>query len=53
MQYLPKGDLREMRHTLPQEIVANIYGALAVAFLVWAAVQARAAQASARQSTTS
>ena len=40
MQYMPKAGLRELHHTLPQEIVANIYGPLAVAFLVWAAVQA-------------
>jgi alpha-1,2-mannosyltransferase len=59
MQYLPKAGLRELHHTPPQEIVANIYGALAVAFLVWSALAARSgrlarsAQASARQSTTS
>jgi len=53
MQYVPKAELRELHHTPPQEIVANIYGPLAVAFLVWAALAARSAQASVRQSTTS
>lgn len=61
MQYMPKAGLRELHHTLPQEIVANIYGPIAVAFLVWAALAARpasafaraSAQTSARQSTTS
>jgi hypothetical protein len=58
---MPKAGLRELHHTLPQEIVANIYGPIAVAFLVWAALAARpasafaraSAQTSARQSTTS
>jgi alpha-1,2-mannosyltransferase len=40
MQYMPKTELRELHHTLPQEIVANIYGAVALAFLAWAATQA-------------
>jgi alpha-1,2-mannosyltransferase len=40
MQYMPKTGLRELHHTLPQEIVANIYGPVALAFLAWAAIQA-------------
>jgi alpha-1,2-mannosyltransferase len=44
MQYMPKAGLRELHHTLPQEIVANIYGPLAVAFLVWAALATRSAR---------
>jgi alpha-1,2-mannosyltransferase len=40
MQYMPKTGLRELHHTLPQEIVANIYGPVAIAFLVWAASRA-------------
>ena len=38
MRFMPKAGLAELRHNLPQEIVANCYGALAVAFLVWCAV---------------
>jgi alpha-1,2-mannosyltransferase len=56
MQFMPKAGLRELHHTLPQEVVANIYGPVAVAFLVWGAVQAwRGArvQTAPRQSTTS
>jgi alpha-1,2-mannosyltransferase len=41
MQFMPKKGLRELQHTLPQQIVANIYAALAVAYLVWAVVRSR------------
>jgi alpha-1,2-mannosyltransferase len=40
MQFVPKAELRELHHTLPQQIVANSFGAVAVAFLIWAARQA-------------
>ena len=40
MQYMPQTELRELHHTLAQEIVANIYGPVALAFLAWAAIQA-------------
>jgi alpha-1,2-mannosyltransferase len=40
MQYMPNTQLRELHHTLPQQIVANIYGPVALAFLVWAAIRA-------------
>ncbi len=45
MQFTPKEELRELAHTLPQQLVANIYAALAVAYLVWAAVRSRRAPA--------
>jgi alpha-1,2-mannosyltransferase len=41
MQFMPKTELRELHHTLPQQLVANIYALLAVAYLAWAAVQSR------------
>ncbi len=46
MQFTPKEELRELAHTLPQQLVANVYTALAVAYLVWAAVRLRRAPAS-------
>jgi alpha-1,2-mannosyltransferase len=39
MQFMPKEDLRELHHTLPQQVVANIYFLLALAYLGWAAVR--------------
>jgi alpha-1,2-mannosyltransferase len=44
MRFLPKTELRELHHTLTQEIVANAYAALALAFLVWAALPGRRGQ---------
>jgi alpha-1,2-mannosyltransferase len=46
MQFMPKKQLRELHHTLPQQVVANIYAALAVAYLVWAVVRSRRPAAS-------
>jgi alpha-1,2-mannosyltransferase len=43
MQFMPKDDLRELAHTLPQQVVANSYVLLAIAYLVWAFVRARRA----------
>ncbi len=42
MRFTPKNDLRELAHTPAQQLVANSFGLLAVAFLVWAAVRAHA-----------
>jgi alpha-1,2-mannosyltransferase len=36
MGFMPNSRLAELHHNLAQQIVANCYGALAVAFLVWA-----------------
>jgi alpha-1,2-mannosyltransferase len=36
MRFVPKNDLRELHHNLGQQIVANSFGILAVAFLSWA-----------------
>jgi alpha-1,2-mannosyltransferase len=41
MQFVPKDELRELAHTLPQQIVANVYAGLAVAYLVWVTVRLR------------
>jgi len=41
MQFLPKDELRELAHTLPQQVVANVYAGLAVAYLVWVTVRLR------------
>jgi alpha-1,2-mannosyltransferase len=41
MQFVPKDELRELTHTLPQQIVANVYAGLAVAYLVWVTVRLR------------
>jgi alpha-1,2-mannosyltransferase len=38
MRFMPKAGLQELHHTLGQQIIANCYGFLAVAFLVWTAV---------------
>ncbi|MBX6751919.1 MAG: DUF2029 domain-containing protein [Micromonosporaceae bacterium] len=43
MQFTPKEDLRELDHTLGQQVVANSYFLLALAYLAWAAVRARRA----------
>lgn len=43
MQFLPKDELRELTHTLPQQIVATVYAGLAVAYLVWVTVRLRRA----------
>jgi alpha-1,2-mannosyltransferase len=40
MQFMPKTGLRELDHTLPQAVVANIFGLLALLYLGWAAVRA-------------
>jgi len=45
MQFMPKKDLRELDHTLPQQFVANVYALLAVAYLIWAFVRSRRATA--------
>jgi alpha-1,2-mannosyltransferase len=39
MRFMPKAALRELHHNLAEQVVANIYGAIAVAFLVWIAVR--------------
>ena len=39
MRFMPKTGLRELHHTLGQQVIANCYGYLAVAFLVWTAVR--------------
>jgi alpha-1,2-mannosyltransferase len=41
LQFTPKEDLRELDHTLGQQVVANSYFLLAIAYLAWAAVRAR------------
>src|SRR5690606_12961816 len=41
MQFTPKGHLRELQHTVPQQLAANVYAALAIAYLVWAFVRSR------------
>jgi alpha-1,2-mannosyltransferase len=43
MQFLPKDDLRELDHTLGQQIVADTYAGLALAYLGWAFVRSRRA----------
>lgn len=43
MQFTPKEDLRELDHTLGQQVVANSYFLLALAYLAWATVRARRA----------
>ena len=40
MQFTPKEDLRELDHTLVQQVLASSYTLLALAFLAWAAVRA-------------
>ncbi|WP_432968771.1 glycosyltransferase 87 family protein [Dactylosporangium sp. CA-233914] len=49
MSFMPKAGLRELHHTLPQQIVTNLYFALAVAFLVWSALPLRRATVSHRR----
>lgn len=39
MRFTPKRDQLELEHNLAQQLVANCYTALAVAFLVWAALR--------------
>jgi alpha-1,2-mannosyltransferase len=39
MRFTPTNGLRELHDTLPQQLVANSYGLLAVGFLAWAAVR--------------
>jgi alpha-1,2-mannosyltransferase len=41
MQFMPKEQLRELHHTHPQQLVANIYALLAVAYLIYAWVRLR------------
>lgn len=41
MQFTPKGHLRELQHTVPQQLAANVYAGLAIAYLVWAIVRSR------------
>jgi len=43
MQFTPKEDLRELDHTLPQQLVANSYALLAIVYLIWAFVRSRLA----------
>ncbi len=40
MQFMPKTGLRELDHTLPQEVVANIFGLVAVLYLGWVTLRA-------------
>ena len=40
MQFMPKTGLRELTHTLPQQVIANLFGLLAVLYLGWAALRA-------------
>jgi alpha-1,2-mannosyltransferase len=40
MQFTPKTQLRELDHTIAQQLVANIYALLALAYLGWTAVRA-------------
>jgi alpha-1,2-mannosyltransferase len=39
MRFLPKNDLLELRHTHPQQVIANSFALLALGFLIWAAVR--------------
>jgi alpha-1,2-mannosyltransferase len=39
MRFTPKTGLKELQHTLGEQVVANVFGALAVAFLMWAAAR--------------
>lgn len=39
MRFTPKNNLRELAHTPPQQLVANSFGLLAVAFLLWASLR--------------
>jgi alpha-1,2-mannosyltransferase len=39
MNFTPKAGLKELHHNLGQQILANIFGALAFAFLTWAVIQ--------------
>jgi alpha-1,2-mannosyltransferase len=39
MRFMPKAGLQELHHNLVQQVVANIYGAIAVAFLIWIGVR--------------
>ncbi len=48
MQFTPKEELRELDHTLPQQLIANVYALLAVAYLGWAAVRSVRAPVSTR-----
>jgi alpha-1,2-mannosyltransferase len=41
MQFMPKEQLRELHHTHPQQLVANVYALLAVAYLIFAWVRLR------------
>jgi alpha-1,2-mannosyltransferase len=38
MQFTPKEELRELDHSLGQQLVANVYALLALAYLAWVAV---------------
>jgi hypothetical protein len=39
MRFMPKRGQLELDHNLAQQLVANCYTALAVAFLIWAALR--------------
>lgn len=39
LQFTPKGGLQELHDNVGQEILANCFGALAIAFLVWSALR--------------
>lgn len=45
LQFTPKEDLRELDHTLAQQLVANSYALLAIAYLGWTFVRFRRAPA--------
>jgi alpha-1,2-mannosyltransferase len=47
MQFTPKEQLRELHDTLSQQVVANIFGLLAVVYLVWTVVRAARSSGSA------
>jgi alpha-1,2-mannosyltransferase len=52
MQFTPKEDLRELDHTLVQQVLASSYTLLALAFLAWAAVRAFRTPARTRDALT-
>ena len=41
MRFMPKNDLRELAHNLPQQLITNSFALLALGFLAWAAYLSR------------